>query len=394
MTVAGTLPGHYGLRTSVARRTRATKLEARGVRLKLPVAKKPIFVKIGPGLGLGYRRNETAGTWVVRAADGQGGNWTKAIGTADDFDEADGKAFLDFWQTQDRARVISRVGRDGDGDEGRPATIAEALDRYEADLETRGGDTGNVARVRVHLPAVLAGKSVALVTAHDLRAWRDRLSKELAPSTVNRRATGLKAALNLIADHDERIPSRRAWENGLASLHDAEESRNVILPETAVRSIIGKAHEHSAEFGLLVEVAAVTGARMSQLARLYVQDLQDDRTDPRLMMPSSRKGRGKKKIARRPVPIPAGLATKLRGNVKDRSLDAPLLVKPAPDAQNASGEPAVGALVPWKKSDHSRRFARTIAAAGLNPDEVTMNALRHSSIVRQLLAGSRFGLWR
>jgi integrase len=372
----------------VARRSRATKLEARGARLKLPAARKPVFAKIGPGLGLGYRRNATAGTWVVRAADGQGGNWTKAIGTADDFAEADGETVLDFWQAQDRARVISRGGRDGDGDEGRPATIAEALDRYEADLKTRGGDTGNVARVRAHLPAVLAGKSVALVTAHDLRAWRDRLAKELAASTVNRTANGLKAALNLIADHDERIPNRRAWENGLASLHDAEGSRNVILPETAVRTIIGKANEHSVEFGLLVEVAAVTGARMSQLARLEVQDLQDGRTDPRLMMPGSRKGRGKKKIARRPVPIPAGLATKLRGIVKDRPLDAALLIKPAPEAQNASGEESAALLpMPWKKSDHSRRFARAVEATGLDPNEVTINALRHSSIVRQLLAG-------
>jgi hypothetical protein len=114
MTVAGTLPGHYRLRASVARRSRATKLEARGARLKLPVAKKPVFAKIGPGLGLGYRRNATAGTWVVRAADGQGGNWTKAIGTADDFDEAD---VLDFWQAQDRARAIARVGRNGDEDQ-------------------------------------------------------------------------------------------------------------------------------------------------------------------------------------------------------------------------------------------------------------------------------------
>jgi len=372
----------------VARRSRATKLEARGARLKLPVAKKPVFAKIGSGLGLGYRRNATAGTWVVRASDGQGGNWTKAIGTADDFDEADGNTVLDFWQAQDRARAIARVGRNGDEDQGRPATIAEALDRYEADLKTRGGDTGNVARVRAHLPAVLAGRSVALVTAHDLRTWRDRLAKELAASIVNRTANGLKAALNLTTDHDERIPSRRAWENGLASLHDAEQSRNVILPETVIRTIIGKASEHSVEFALLVEVAAVTGARMSQLARLEVQDLQDGRTDPRLMMPGSRKGRGKKKIARRPVPIPAGLATKLRGIVKDRPLDAALLIKPAPEAQNASGEePAAHAPVPWKKSDHSRRFARTAVAAGLNPDEVTINALRHSSIVRQLLAG-------
>ena len=179
-----------------------------------------------------------------------------------------------------------------------------------------GGDTGNVARVRAHLPAKLTGESVALVTAHDLRSWRDGLAKVLAASTVNRTANGLKAALNLMAEHDEAIPNRRAWENGLASLHDAEESRNVILGETAIRTIIGKANEHSAEFGLLVEVAAVTGARISQLSRLEVQDLQDGRTDPRLMMPSSRKGHGKKKIMRRPVPIPTGLAMKLRGIVK------------------------------------------------------------------------------
>ena len=118
----------------MAQRSRASRREAR---LKLPVAKKPIFTKISPGVGLGYRRNMTAGTWVVRAADGRGGNWTKAIGTADDFDEADGKIVLDFWQARDRAGVIARADRNGDQHEGRPATVAEALDRYEADLETR-----------------------------------------------------------------------------------------------------------------------------------------------------------------------------------------------------------------------------------------------------------------
>jgi hypothetical protein len=54
---------------------------------------------------------------------------------------------------------------------------------------------------------------------------------------------------------------------------------------------------------LLIEVAAVTGARVSQLAQLQVQDVQADREAPRLMMPSSRKGRGKKVMQRRPVPI-------------------------------------------------------------------------------------------
>ena len=36
----------------------------------------------------------------------------------------------------------------------------------------------------------------------------------------------------------------------------------------------------------------MTGARPSQIARLDVADLQDGRDDPRLMMPSSKKGKG------------------------------------------------------------------------------------------------------
>jgi integrase len=357
----------------VAHSTRFAKLETRAVRLKLAVAKKPLFVKVGPRVGLGYRRNQTAGTWVARVADGKGGNWTKAIGNADDYDEANGGTVLDFWQAQDRARAIARTDRDGDAASHKPVTVGEALDNYEADLKTRGGDTGNVARVRPHLPVGLRDKVVALLTSRDLRKWRDGLAKKLAPATVNRTCAAFKAALNLVADHDERIASRRAWETGLATIPDAEQSRNVILPETVVRQIIAEAHRHSPQFGLLVEVAAVTGARVSQLARIEIQDLQAERADPRLMMPTSRKGKGTKKIMRRPVPVSAGLAAKLEVLTTDRPSTAPLLVKP-------SGGP-------WKKSDHSRLFQRAAKAAGQDPTEVTIYALRHSNIVRQVLAG-------
>jgi integrase len=306
-------------------------------------------------------------------ADGKGGNWTKAIGNADDFEEADGSNILDFWQAQDRARAMARIGRDGDGDDGKPVTVNRALDRYESDLKTRGGDIANVARVRAHLRETLANKRVALLSARDLRNWRDGLAKHLAPATVNRTAGALKAALNLVADHDERIMSRQPWDMGLATIPDAEESRNVILSESVVHAIIAEANQESAEFGLLVEVAAVTGARVSQLARLEVQDVQSDRTDPRLMMPSSRKGRGQKRVMRRPVPIPTGLVSRLRVAAADRSGNSPVLLKPS------------GA--PWKKSDHSRLFRRTAIRVDLDPSEVTIYALRHSAIVRQILAG-------
>ena len=82
---------------------------------------------------------------------------------------------------------------------------------------------------------------------------------------------------------------------------------------------------------------------------------------------------GRKKISRRPVPISASLGVKLRHAAKGRAPDAPLLTKPSGDR--------------WKKSDHARLFARVARSAGLSPDEVTIYALRHSSIVWQLLAG-------
>ena len=97
----------------MARNARAPKLESRSNRLKLPVAKKPIFVRIAPGISLGYRRNETAGTWVVRVADGNGGAWTKRVGNADDRDDSNGDTILTFWEAQNRAKDVGRGGAEG-----------------------------------------------------------------------------------------------------------------------------------------------------------------------------------------------------------------------------------------------------------------------------------------
>jgi hypothetical protein len=92
----------------MARKIRNSVLENRTQRLRLPIAKKPVFVRIGLGISIGYRRNQTAGTWVLRVADGRGGARTAAVGFADDHDDADGQKCLDYWQAQDRAKVAAR----------------------------------------------------------------------------------------------------------------------------------------------------------------------------------------------------------------------------------------------------------------------------------------------
>jgi hypothetical protein len=59
-----------------------------------------------------YRRNKTNGSWVLKASDGHGAYWTKAIGLGDDFEDSDGKNVLTFHQAQDAAKQMAR----GDGD--------------------------------------------------------------------------------------------------------------------------------------------------------------------------------------------------------------------------------------------------------------------------------------
>ena len=76
---------------------RASRLESATARRKLTVQKKPFWLIVSPNIGLGYRRNEGAGTWSVRVT-GNGAAWTKRIALADDLEPADGRAVMTYWR--------------------------------------------------------------------------------------------------------------------------------------------------------------------------------------------------------------------------------------------------------------------------------------------------------
>ena len=355
---------------------RNAKLESATARRKLAVRKKPYWTPISPGIHLGYRRNAGSGTWSVRVADG-GAEWIKRIAVTDDLEPASPPAVLNYWQAVDAARALARRQHGEAIDESRPLTVSEALSLYEKDLLARGGSPYNSRHARLHLPGSILNKPVALLGATELRKWRDSLlAKGLAPGTVNRTKTGLRAALELAAAHDPRIANQRAWKVGLAALPDAHVARNVILDDAAVRRIVAAAYQHDRAVGLMTEVAAVTGTRLSQLARLEVADLQADGPEPRLLMPLSAKGRARnKRHERRPVPISSSLALTLKQQTAGRPGEAPLLLRP-------NGER-------WgygRRRHHRNDMRAVVEAAGLDPDKVTLYALRHSSVVRQLLA--------
>jgi hypothetical protein len=351
----------------MARRPRASRLENRSNRLKLAVRWKPYdFTTISPGIALGYRRNQTAGVWVVRVADGKGGNWTKRVGLADDFEDADGTNVLTWWQAQDASRKLAR-GSDTDAE--RPITVLEAVNAYETDLRARSGSVENAGRIRKHLTSTLAIKPVAILTARELAAWRDQLlGAGMKPATLVRLCKALKAALNLAARRDPRILNRAAWHDGLSGIAEGYTSRNEQrLDDEQVRAVVAAAYTVDPAFGVYVETHAQTGARSSQISRLCVGDLLRDPW--RLNMPTSRKGRNRK-AAKRAVPIAESLAVKLASN---RPSSAPLLLRSDGQAWQSS-----------QNGDHERLYTKAAAIAGVTG---TIYALRHSSIIRALLRG-------
>ncbi len=361
----------------MARKVRHSSLETRTTRLKLAVRRKPYS---GPSLSrsvaLQYRRNKTNGTWVLKASDGHGAYWTKAIAEADDHDDSNGKTILNFFEAQDQAKKLAR-GEDGSADSA-PITVDSALKDYRRDLEARAANPYNADWPRLHLSSVLLAKPVALLTATELKKWRDGLLGTMAPATINRLCGCLCAALELATQHDERIQNRQAWEIGLAGLPDAQEARNVIISDAKVREFVGSAYGLDHQFGLLADTLAITGARPSQAARLRVEDLRDHPVRPKLAMPKSGKGgsrnRSAKKAERYSVPITVQLAAKLKQAAKGRADDAPLLLQ---SDGNAWGDN------PGQR--YHREVGKVVTAIGLDPDEVTMYCLRHSSIVRSLL---------
>jgi hypothetical protein len=350
------------------RRPRAQKFETRSARARLAPRPKPYRVaSLQRGVVLTYRRNiNPPHPWGIKLADGHGGHRIRRIADADDYEDANGKTILDYGQAITAALALAR----GTSDTGKIVTVADSLNAYERDLISRGQLPGNARMVRFHLTTALGDAPLATLTARDLVAWRDGLlAAGMKPATLVRICKSLKAALNLAARLDPHITNAGAWKTGLGGISEDFASRNIqVISDNQVRAVIAAAYEVDPQFGLYVEVGAVTGARNSQINRLVVSDLQvANGNGPRLLMPSSKKGRSRKP-SRSPIPVTEVLAAKLQAAIADRTRDAPLLLRPDGKA--------------WSSNDHAKLYRQAAERAGVVG---SMTALRHSSITRQLL---------
>jgi integrase len=349
----------------MVRAVRKASLETRTARLKLPVARKPMFIRIGPGLSLGYRRNQVAGTWVLRVADGKGGAITRAIGTADDFTDADGVSVLNYWQAQDKAQSVARHSNGSVA--AKPLTVRRAAEVYLEKLEAKNPRTARDTRGRLNLHFLneFGDELVTNLTKWKLEGWlnsmalksQDREAVRRSKDTANRVLSMIKALLNhALRDPANGITDDHAWRL-VKPYHGVATPRATHFSEAQARALIEATPDR--EFADLLTAGFLTGARYGELIDSSVRDFDeaartlsvDGKTGPRTII------------------LQSEAVSFFKTACGGRGADEPLLRR------------RDGAR--WNRSHQQRRMALALERAGLD-QEGTFYALRHSYISRAI----------
>jgi integrase len=353
----------------MAWRVRNSVLETRSNRLKLRVAKKPVFVRIGPGLSLGYRRNQTAGTWVIRVANGRGGSRTAAIGFADDHDEADGHRFLDYWQAQERAKIAARRQGGAPGAEPLPVRLAAEtyLDWLTAKNPRTAADTRG--RLNLHFLRKFGDQSILSLTKTMLDKWlasmvaksddpeRTRQSKDSA----NRVLSMVKALLNhAMRDQSNGLTNDSAW-RFVKPFHGVSKPRDIRYTNEEVRRLVDNAGDIA--LANLITGAYLTGARYGELA-----EARNSHFDARTKTLRVNVG----KTGTRTIILQTSAADLFKRLAASRSPEDFLFVRT--DGSR------------WKRSDQTRPTKDALKMAGL-PLDGSIYALRHTYVSHAIEGG-------
>lgn len=354
----------------MARNPRSSKLETRTSRLRLPIAKKPVFARVAPNVSLGYRRNATAGTWVLRVADGKGGSWTKRIGQADDFDDSNGQGVLTFWEAQQRAKAIASNEK-GEGAPKAPLTVEGAAQTYLAGLEARNRRTAYDARLRIERLFIprFGSNRIEDLTRRQLETWRDSLvrasddveQRRRSQDTANRVLSIIKAMLNhAVGDPANGLTDDSAWRL-VRPFQRVGRAREVHFTSAEVLRLLTGCEDVG--FRDLLTAGFLTGARYGELAACQVRHF--DGIGETLYVPQGKTGP-------RVVILQPEAVTFFSRVSGGREKEMPLL----PRADGGA----------WGASHQVRPMKRALLTAKLDPSG-TFYALRHSYISRAIEAG-------
>jgi len=275
----------------MGRRVVNRNLDSRNARLKLKHQGKPHWMAIGRGLHLGYRKNRPGySTWVGRRRNANGPYETWTIALADDVVDANGDTVLDFGQAQEVLRTMQpRKAVVG------PYTVKQAVHDYLVYLEDRPAAKDVKYRL-VAYAAPLFDFAVSALTSDDIKRWHREMAKSPARMRTARNAKKrnyypmnsdeavrkrqvsanallgkLKAALNH-AFTENKVPSADAWRK-VKPFKGVALPRDRYLSPAECQRLLNTSVE---PFRTLVRAALETGARVSELRRLRVKDLNQE----------------------------------------------------------------------------------------------------------------------
>lgn len=399
----------------MAKTLKEAPLTTRNARAKLPEGLHWRGVDVD--VHLGYRKGPRGGVWLVRWRNGTGYRQER-LGTADDQIAEGTLAYADAVKLgRDHvagARRDARAAAHGPVQTVRTAISAYTAMRDARDSERAGRTVRSTASYRLELHVLgreakgkadpVAAAALADTPLHDLdenklMSWRQGLPVDMKAATRKRLINDLKAALNAACTaHRHKLPETlpTTIKHGLAAqVSTADDGtevarENQVLPDAVIGKVIAaalsvdKSKDRDGDLYRMVIVLAATGARFSQVARLRVRDVQPDKM--RLLVPTSRKGRGVKN-ASIPVPIGKDVLAALTEVTEGRAADEPLLTRWNYGQAEGSIRWTKMDRGPWGAAYELLPLWKLIQkAASLDPSVVPYS-LRHSSIVRGIRAG-------
>ncbi|UUL82364.1 tyrosine-type recombinase/integrase [Sphingomonas qomolangmaensis] len=332
------------------------------VREALPSQREPHWQRIRPGCFLGYRPSarEGVGTWIARAYDEeQRGYLLKAIG---DFGTLPGRDR--FCDAKREAEAFAALVEAGGYAEEKIETVEEACRQY---VESHPDSQGRFTRHIYSDP--IAKVKLAKLRRHHLKAWRRRLenkpalvtrrkkgpqvTRDRAPSSINRDMAILRAALNTVLAPGAP-DTEAAWQEALKSIRNADRQRTLYLDRDQRRLLLENV---DAEIEPFVRTLCLLPLRPGAVAALTVGDF--DKRTSELSIGKDKSGKPRR------ILVPPAAAELLAAQTHGRPFDKPLLAR------------GNGKL--WDKETWKRPFAKAVVIAKL-PIGTTAYTLRHSTI--------------
>ena len=361
----------------MARSARDAKLESRTNRLKLKAGVRH-WKGVGKGLALGYRRTkEGFGVWSARLLQSDGKYALKAIGQADDFQDANGADIFDYFQAQDIARELADTAKRQGGMITKAITVAEAAKSYMAWYKHHRRAYGATDHsVRVHILPALGDKNVSELTAAHVRGWLETVAtrparvrtselskkqnykvpaetkdqKRARRATANRIFNVLKALLNRVY-HDGLVTDDSAWRQ-VKPFPKVDEARIRFLNDSEGVRLVNASVP---DLRQLINAALLTGARFGELVGMRVNDVNV--RDSRVYISES------KTLKPRHIPLNLEGVTFFRTMILGKKGDDPVFVR-----KNGSA---------WGKNHHVRELAKACKVAKITPP-ISFHELRHT----------------